>query len=92
MSSIESSRPYQGHITKICGEYAMKQMRHVVKNTNSRPVSRPMRNQSQEMEVRSKSSVSSLGCGAAPPSRVAVPRIARLLHIRFFRISVTVQL
>lgn len=42
MSSTESSRPYHGHITKICGEYAMKHIRDDVKPTNSLPTKRPM--------------------------------------------------
>ena len=51
MSSMESTRPYHGHITNIWDEYAMNEMRHVVPITNSRPVRRPMRKQEPgEME------------------------------------------
>jgi hypothetical protein len=47
-SSTESTRPYHGHIMKICEEYAMKMMRDVVKPTQMRPRRRPMASTTKE--------------------------------------------
>ena len=42
MSSTESMLPYQGHMIKICDEYAMKEMRSVTKPTNILPNTLPI--------------------------------------------------
>jgi hypothetical protein len=42
MSSTETSRPYQGHIMRICEEYAINEMSSNVNPAAMRPIRLPI--------------------------------------------------